>query len=908
MYLLALSFIGSLALQFFSNALFQGFAYDKDGTTAVVSDVPPGEMWARAGVRAGDRITAIDHLPFSAWDVATGYIEPGRPFILQIERDGQRIDIPVVADRSLRNWAWPFWEAAALQVFTLFLGLLIAFRRPSDQLARLGAWCLGSTALALSAPQMGWAADWRRLPVPLGILLWPAWISQLMAPCIGLTFAAVFPRPLFRARWLWALIWTPTVVSTALLVFVYSQLVYRPQQPTTLAVYSDSTGISLIVVGYLIATIIAYVMNYRRLEDVNERRRVRILVCGTIVALCGMGTAVILLFLIPARVTHNLPSTPLISLLIALYFAFPVSFAYVILRHRVFDLGIILRRSLQYALARRLLLSAVPALAAVFLADLLLHGNQPILAVVRARGWMYAMIAALAAIALPRRQQWLESLDRRFFRERYDARRLLREVAEEVHTAKSLEYEAPRVVARIEAALHPEFAALMIREQHENFYHAVAAAPTGEGPPSLPKDTKLVALTRLLGKPLEVPQTQSGWLQQLPHQDTEFLRRARIDLIVPIAVDPQETEALIALGRKRSEEPYSSEDQDLLIAIAENLAILLERPTAPAAPRPDTFEECPQCGVCYDSGSTSCTTEGAHLIPVILPRLLGKRYRLEQRLGRGGMGTVYKARDMALDRTVAVKLIREELVANNDAAQRFHREAKIAASFSHPAVVTVYDFGVHGEHRAFLVMELLQGRTLRNELNRVKRMPPMRTLPLLTQVCAALEAAHRRQIVHRDIKPENLFLINSSSEELIKVLDFGLGKFLGADEARSTVTFDTGAGQLLGTMYYMCPEQLKSADVSPGWDLWALSVVAYELLAGAHPFSRSSIVECHRAIVGGNFTAIENVVVDASPCWNEFFTTSLSPQTAQRPQTATQWLTLFKQKVIAINRQTQNAS
>jgi len=171
-----------------------------------------------------------------------------------------------------------------------------------------------------------------------------------------------------------------------------------------------------------------------------------------------------------------------------------------------------------------------------------------------------------------------------------------------------------------------------------------------------------------------------------------------------------------------------------------------------------------------------------------------------------------------------------------------------------------------------------------------------------------LEAAHRRQIVHRDIKPENLFLINSSSEELIKVLDFGLGKFLGADEARSTVTFDTGAGQLLGTMYYMCPEQLKSADVSPGWDLCALSVVAYEMLAGVHPFARSSIVECHRAIDGGNFTAIEKVVVDAPPCWNEFFTTSLSPQPAQRPQTATQWLTLFKQKVVAINGQTQNVS
>jgi hypothetical protein len=139
----------------------------------------------------------------------------------------------------------------------------------------------------------------------------------------------------------------------------------------------------------------------------------------------------------------------------ALYLSGPISLAHAILRHRVFDLGVIFRWGLQYALARRVLVSAVPVLAAIFLADLLIHGDQPILVVFRSRWWMHLILAGFAALAYVRRRNWLDALDGRSFREQYDAQRILREVVEEVRAAKSFEQEATGVVSRIEAARDP---------------------------------------------------------------------------------------------------------------------------------------------------------------------------------------------------------------------------------------------------------------------------------------------------------------------------------------------------------------------------------------------------------------------------------------------------------------------
>ena len=318
------------------------------------------------------------------------------------------------------------------------------------------------------------------------------------------------------------------------------------------------------------------------------------------------------------------------------------------------------------------------------------------------------------------------------------------------------------------------------------------------------------------------------------------MQAAAIDLVVPVrSNNGGEANALFVLGPKRSEEPYSEDDLELLMAIAESVAMRLPKIETTAVAATERFEECPACGACYDSGTGRCLTEGAALAAVNAPRLLADRYRLERRLGRGGMGTVYVALDTSLDRRVAAKLVREDLVGLPEAADRFQGEARVAAGFSHPNVVTVHDFGIAGG-QAFLVMELLDGRTLRDVLRAEERVESQRALAILRDVAAAVEAAHRRQLVHRDLKPENICLVTYGSGESAKVLDFGIAKFLTAKDGELPMTHTTG-GALLGTPLYMAPEQLRGEDPDPSWDLWALAVIAFEMLSGSHPFASASL-------------------------------------------------------------------
>ena len=214
-----------------------------------------------------------------------------------------------------------------------------------------------------------------------------------------------------------------------------------------------------------------------------------------------------------------------------------------------------------------------------------------------------------------------------------------------------------------------------------------------------------------------------NWLDdEFPAEDASAIRAAQIDLVVPIVTaGARQHEALLVLGPKRSEEPYSRDDRELVTSVAASLAVLLER-RPNEGETDDAFVECPQCGACDGVNATRCAEDGTALVRVNIPRVLGGRYTIHRQPGRGGMGTVYEARDGALERRVAVKVIKDDMVGSPDAAGRFRHEALVAASFAHPNVVTVYDFGITDNARGYLVMELLNGATLRETLQRDGRL------------------------------------------------------------------------------------------------------------------------------------------------------------------------------------------
>jgi serine/threonine-protein kinase len=223
------------------------------------------------------------------------------------------------------------------------------------------------------------------------------------------------------------------------------------------------------------------------------------------------------------------------------------------------------------------------------------------------------------------------------------------------------------------------------------------------------------------------------------------------------------------------------------------------------------------------------------------------RYRLDCVLGRGGMGSVWRAEHLQLRSPIAIKLLDSSVAKHPQMLARFMREAQSAASLRSPHVVQILDYGVESG-TAFIAMELLQGESLAARIARKKQLSEQETLRFIEQVLRAMSKAHERGIVHRDLKPDNIFIC-ADEPEFAKVLDFGVAKLLDGDPAGGVSRTQTG--MMIGTPYYMSPEQTQAKAVDPRADLWAVAVIAYECLVGRRPFVGDSLGELVIAICTG---------------------------------------------------------
>ncbi|TNF36261.1 MAG: serine/threonine protein kinase, partial [Deltaproteobacteria bacterium] len=256
----------------------------------------------------------------------------------------------------------------------------------------------------------------------------------------------------------------------------------------------------------------------------------------------------------------------------------------------------------------------------------------------------------------------------------------------------------------------------------------------------------------------------------------------------------------------------------------------LLRGGAAASPRPTAEDVTLPAATAEDLG-----------LPARDEKIFAGRYRIEKKLGRGGMGSVFLATQLIIDRKVAIKVL-ENVSEDGVMVARFQREARVIAKLQHPNIVNLIDFGESEHGQLFLVMEYIDGEPLTSLVKREAPLDPTRVVRIALQITEALAAAHDINVIHRDLKPDNIMMVGSTLSDYVKILDFGIAKVKRTDPGQDTV--QTRAGLIVGSLRYISPEQVESKEVTFQTDFYALGGILYELLCGHLVFDYASPADC----------------------------------------------------------------
>lgn len=299
------------------------------------------------------------------------------------------------------------------------------------------------------------------------------------------------------------------------------------------------------------------------------------------------------------------------------------------------------------------------------------------------------------------------------------------------------------------------------------------------------------------------------------------------------------------------------------------------------------MKKCPKCGNEYPDTTTLCPSDGVGLEKTgdsLLGQTLADKYRIDERLNEGGMGTVYRGTHVLMDKTVAIKVLRPSLAADEKIVARFSREARAASRISHPHALSVTDFGEAENGVVFLVMEFLNGTTLKNVIREDGPMPLPRVVEIIRQVGAALDAAHEQGVVHRDLKSENIMLLAANGPDYAKVLDFGIAKIKEHDG-----DYDPGLTApdlVIGTPQYMSPEQCsQTQEIDARSDIYSLGVIIYEMLVGHVPFTGPSPTAIMMKHMQEPVPSVLQERSDLSPAIGRVISQAMAKQPGDRYQT-----------------------
>jgi hypothetical protein len=584
----------------------------------------------------------------------------------------------------------------------------------------------------------------------------------------------------------------------------------------------------------------------------------------------------------------------------------PFTVPYAVLVHRVLHVKMAARQALRYTLARwaALVLIAVPlgSLVVYFYS----HRESPLEDLFSGKRVLLLIAAATVGVAaLYYRRMLLDAIDRRFFREQYDARQILTLLVERIRSIRSSSKLGDLVSREIDLALHLEKASLLVHDPRSG-----TLSDTHSRGRKLDASSTLALTLSNDSDPLTIDlESPQSPLLRLPEKERHWLAESGFRLLVPILARDGSLLGVIGLGAKRSGLPFLREDRQLLHAIASNAAWVLELEQArgdlgdldETLPAAEHAKECDHCGTLYPPYTVLCSADSRRLDRSRVPYVLPGKFRFEKRIGAGGMGVVYAGSDLSLGRRVAIKTLRR---MSQEDAMRLRREARTAAAVGHPHLAAVYGFETW-QGMPMLVMELLEEGTLAERI--AGKLPPRETVELGIHMADALAHLHSADILHRDIKPSN---IGYTRDRVPKLMDFGIAgvifelrqeeEDLAAMEAGEkedaaalipdVAVWETGSGSDLrhrfaGTLSYLSPEAVRGRPADATFDLWSLSIVLYECLLGRKIFTGTArqVVERIRA---GRIPDFSQVCPEHGEPLGTLFRELLNPSLSLRPGTA----------------------
>ena len=840
------------------------------GSWQVVFVDPKGPAAGR--LQVGDQVLSLNGVPATAtgmvlsrttgFDAAIRSVLSSAAYEIRVSRNGTIVAATLALRIVHRSKATEDIAAFGTVSLAFFLtAVVLGFLKPDPLVVRRGYLAMLAQALVIAK-----------------VLLWP-YQAFLRGPAFavfialnlvdGVNFAlaylfycTMFEQVLDVRRWksfLYLLYPWAALITAGRILSVFGWRIPWLDAHPLLAEFVFRATIVSSISFYVIAplSICAVITrNYLSVRMPEERRRARWITFGSLAGILPYLLARLVGWFLDPEIERELQRVGVLGGILI-----PIATGYAIYKHRMFDIRVVVRRGVRYVLAKGVLEAAMalPAIGLIF--ALTRNAHRTVSDAILNNSWFLVFFALLAGV-LRFRVPLTRWLDKRFFRESYGQEQVLLALIDSVQKLDSFSEMAQIVGLKLADVFHPASIAVLLRTSNDRMFSSAYSSVRAAAGLSLSENVLLVTLEA--GRRAR----QVSTIQGVPVQELRHLEALQTDLMVPMSAGGSGLAGVILLGRKLSEEPYTAEDRRLLTALGGQMGMLNENirlhqmladqqrsaeelRSSLEANRIDTFRECPVCGRCYDLNIDLCPEDGRALAFSLPISRTVNRYLLERRIGKGGMGIVYEAEDLSLHRRVAVKLMTRG-IENPTGHHRAYREARAAARLNHPNIVSTHDFGISGGV-AYLVMELVLGEPLRAYIGSGRVIDPAIVAQWFDQILSGVEAAHLAGIIHRDLKPENILISAApNGGPLVKILDFGIAK-VNVPDLPETASV-TNPGTVMGSILYMSPEQLTGSRADARSDIFAVGLMAFEVLTGRLPFSGNTYSERVISVLHGNIS------------------------------------------------------